>query len=256
MSDGPGLSIVIPAWNEEDRLPRTLERYLPALEARGEPFEVIVVADGQADRTVDVAQAFAARGVRVLTFSEKQGKGGAILAGLRAARYDLVGYLDADGPIPPDEIARLVSALDGADCVVASRWTRGSVILAPEPWINRVAGRAWNLLVRSILFLPIRDTQCGAKFLRRSILEPTLRAVALTNRAFDVDLLYHLRKQGRAVREMPVTWRHDPGSRMPIAGAVPVMFLSLLGIRVMNLPFGRRVPPGWVRFFLHRWGQV
>jgi dolichol-phosphate mannosyltransferase len=192
----------------------------------------------------------------VLEFPTKLGKGGAILEGMKAAQHEFVGYLDADGPIPPSEIARMVDRLADSDCVVASRWVRGSVVLRQEPRFNQFAGRLWNILVRSLLFLPIRDTQCGAKFLRRSILLPTLRAVALTNRAFDVDLLYHVRKNGHRMTEVPVTWTHDPASRMPIARAIPVMFVSLLGVRVMNLPGARRVPRRWVQLFLERWGSV
>lgn len=252
----PGLSIIIPAWNEESRLPRTLLQYLPALEGRGEPYEVIVVADGTTDQTATLARGFSHRGVRVLEFPNKLGKGGAILAGLRAAQYDYVGYLDADGPIPPTEIYRLVDALGSADCVVASRWVRGSIVLRQEPRFNLLAGRVWNYLVRSLLFLPVKDTQCGAKFVRRSVLEPTLRAVALTNRAFDVDLLYHMRKNGHTVREVPVTWKHDPETRMPIGMAIPVMFVSLVGVRLMNLPFSERIPVDLVRRFLRKWGRV
>ena len=247
---------MIPAWNEEDRLPRTLERYLPALEARSTPFEIIVVADGGADRTAEVARRYAARHVRVLEFPQKLGKGGAVLAGLREARYDQVGYLDADGPIPANQVLRMVDALAECDGVVASRWVRGSRVLRPEPLFNRFAGRAWNLLTRSLLFLPLRDTQCGAKFFRRSVVVPSLRAIALTNRAFDVDLLYHLRKRGHDLREVPVTWTHDPATRMPIGRAVPVMFLSLLAVRLMNWPISRRVPRRWVRWFLEQWGAA
>lgn len=256
MTAQPGISIVIPAWNEEDRLRDTLLRYLPALESRAQPFEVIVVTDGSEDRTADVARAFADRGVRVLEFPVKLGKGGAILTGMREARFDYVGYLDADGPLPPTEVYRLIEALHGADCVVASRWTRGSVVLRHEPRFNRIAGRVWNFLVRSLLFLPVRDTQCGAKFLRRSVLLPTLRAVALTNRAFDIDLLYHVRKQGLRLREVPVTWEHNPATRMPIGRAIPVMFVSLLGVRLMNLPGAQRIPRRLVDRFLRKWGAV
>ncbi|MCI4336176.1 MAG: glycosyltransferase [Thermoplasmata archaeon] len=256
MSNLPGISLVIPAWNEEDRLQRTLERYLPALEHRGQEFEVIVVADGIGDRTAEVARAFAARGVRVLEFDHKLGKGGAILEGMKAARHEYVGYLDADGPIPASQIATLVDALGRADCVVASRWVRGSVVVRQEPRFNLFAGRVWNFLVRSLLLLPIRDTQCGAKFVRRSVLLPTLRAVALTNRAFDVDLLYHVRKEGHRMEEVPVTWTHDPDTRMPIGRAIPVMFVSLLGVRMMNWPGAGRVPARWVARFLEKWGQV
>lgn len=251
-----GLSVVIPAWNEEDRLARTLNRYLPALEARPERYEVIVVIDGCRDRTAEVAQSYSSRGVRVLEFPTKLGKGGAVLAGLRAARYEYVGYLDADGPIAPSEMARMVEALSEWDCVVASRWIRGSKVLRPEPLFNRFVGRVWNVLVRSMLLIPIRDSQCGAKFLRKSVLIPTLRAVSLTNRAFDVDLLYHLRKNGHGIKELPVTWQHDPDTRMPIGRAIPVMFLSLIGVRVMNMPIGRKVPKKFVEWFHQEYGTT
>jgi dolichol-phosphate mannosyltransferase len=251
-----GLSIVIPAWNEEGRLARTLERCLPSLRARQEPFEVIIVVDGPHDKTLEVARSFEGPSVRVLSFPQKLGKGGAVLAGLREARYDIVGYLDADGPISPEEIYGMVSALEDCDCVIASRWLRGSTIVRQEPVVNLIAGRVWNMMVRFLLFLPVQDTQCGAKFLRRSVVPKTLRAVALTNRAFDIDLLYHVRKDGLRLREVPVTWEHDPDTRMPIARAIPIMLLSLVGVRVMNLPGGRHVPQRWVRWFLTRYGDV
>ena len=252
--DEPGVSIVIPAWNEEDRLARTLERYLPALERRGEPFEVIVVVDGVRDGTAGVAARYAPRGVRLLEYPTKLGKGGAILEGLRAARFSYVGYLDADGPISPKEMYELVGALENVDCVVASRWVRGASGAEAEPLFNRVAGRAWNLLTRSLLFLPLRDTQAGAKFFRASVLRPLLRSVTLTNRAFDVDLLYHVRKRGKGIREMPVTWTHDPATRMPIGRAIPVMFVSLVGVRLVNSPVGKRVPPRLIKWFMNEFG--
>ena len=250
----PGVSIVIPAWNEEDRLAGTLERYLPALEARGDPFEVIVVVDGVGDRTAEVAAGYAARHVRLLRFPAKLGKGGAVLAGLREAQYEYVGYLDADGPISPETMYGLVGGLVDVDCVVASRWVRGASGVAAEPLFNRVAGRAWNFLARSLLFLPYRDTQCGAKFFRRSFVYPLLKTVTLTNRAFEVDLLYHVRKAGHVVREVPVQWTHDPQTRMPVGRAIPVMFVSLLGVRLMNSPVARRVPRKLVRWFVSEFG--
>jgi glycosyltransferase involved in cell wall biosynthesis len=255
-SSGPGLSIVIPAWNEEDRLERTLSRYLPALEARAEPFEVIVVSDGVQDRTAEVARSFASRGVRVLEFPEKLGKGGAILAGLRTARYDYVGYLDADGPIATSQIYGMVDTLKDVDCVIASRWIQGSVVVRPEPLFNRVAGRVWNFLVRGLLLMPIQDTQCGAKFFKRSVVIPLLRTVTVTNRAFDVVVLYHIRESGASVKEVPVTWTHDPNTRMPIARAIPIMLLSLVAVRMMNTPISKRVPPSWVEWFHDRYGPT
>jgi dolichol-phosphate mannosyltransferase len=251
-----GLSVIIPAWNEQDRLARTLERYLPALESRAVPFEVIVVVDGVGDRTAEVAADYADRNVRVLRFPTKQGKGGAVLAGLQEARHEYVGYLDADGPVSPEALYGMVGALNDVDCVVASRWVRGADGVKAEPLFNRFAGRVWNFLTRSLLLLPLRDTQCGAKFFRRSVVRPLLRTVTLTNRAFDVGILYHLRKSGHAIREVPVQWTHDPATRMPVGRAIPAMFLSLLGMRVMNSPVASRVPPRLVRWFQDRFSSA
>ncbi len=249
-----GISIVIPAWNEEDRLARTLERYLPALESGSAPYEVIVVVDGVRDRTAEIASKYSDRHVRVLEFPNKLGKGGAVFAGLRLSRYDSVGYLDADGPISPNEMYELVAYLRDVDCVIASRWQLGSSGVEAEPLFNRAAGRVWNLLTRALLFLPVRDTQCGAKFFKGHVARSLLRTVALTNRAFDVDVLYHVRKEGRSVREVAVRWEHNPDTRMPILGAIPVMFISLLGVRLMNSPIAKRVPPRLVEWFIWEFG--
>jgi glycosyltransferase involved in cell wall biosynthesis len=251
-----GLSIVIPAWNEEGRLDVTLRTYLPSLHARQVDFEVIVVVDGVQDRTAEVALKYASQGVRVLTYPKRLGKGGAILEGMREARYDHVGYLDADGPISPGEMYRLVRHLDEVDCVVASRWVRGATGRGEEPLFNRFAGRVWNFLTRSLLLLPYRDTQCGAKFFRRSVVPSLLRTVTLTNRAFDIDILYHLRKRGSRIREVPVQWMHDPETRLPIGRAIPTMFISLMGVRLMNSPLAKSVPRKLVGWFRDRWGQV
>lgn len=256
-AESPGISIVIPAWNEEDRLARTLERYLPALEARGQKFEVIVVVDGVSDKTAEVATQYGTRHVRVLLFPNKLGKGGAVLAGIKVSRYEYVGYLDADGPISPQEMYGLVDYLGhDVDCVVASRWIRGASGVRTEPFLNRIAGRGWNFLTRSLLFLPLRDTQAGAKFFKGPVIRSLLRSVTLTNRAFDVDLLYHVRKHGGRVKEVPVQWRHDPATRMPIGRAIPVMFVSLLGVRVANSPVGKRVPTKLVVWFNDEFGGL
>ncbi len=252
----PGLSIVIPAWNEEERLPRTLEKYLPMLEGRGDPFEVIVVVDGARDRTAELARSYGNRGVRVLEFPHKLGKGGAVLRGMAEAQYDCVGYLDADGPIPPRELSKLVEALEGADCVVASRWLKDSVVTVPQPRFRRLYSRIWNFFARTVLLLPLRDTQCGAKFFRREVVSPVLAAVTLTNWAFDVDLLYHVRKGHRKIREVPVTWAHDEDSRLRVSHAIPVMMASIIGVRVMNWPIAPHVPRRFVSWFVRKYGAT
>jgi glycosyltransferase involved in cell wall biosynthesis len=251
-----GVSIVIPAWNEADRIGATLERYLAALEELQTPFEVLVVIDGVIDGTEGVVDRFANRGVRKLVFGRKLGKGGAVIEGLRAARFAYVGYVDADGAVPPEELRKMVGVLDDCDCVVASRWVRGSRVIVQEPLFNVVAGRAYNFLVRSVLFLRVRDTQCGAKFLRRSVLDRMLSAITVTNRAFEISLLYHVRKSGGRIEEVPVEWVHDTRSRMPIGRAAPIMFLTLVGLRLVNSPIGKYVPHALLKTFSRIWGTV
>ncbi len=256
MESDRGLSIVIPAWNEQNRIGSTLERYLPALERMGSPYEVIVVVDGVKDGTEWVVDRFANRGVRKLVFPRKLGKGGAVLAGMRTARYALVGYVDADGAVPPTELVKMVGFLDHHDCIVASRWLKESRVTRQEPLFNVLSGRVYNFLVRSIMFLRLRDTQCGAKLLRRELLDRVLNAVTVTNRAFEISLLYHVRKAGGSIEEVPVEWTHDNQSRMPIGRAIPIMFFTLVGLRVMNSPVAKYVPEDLVRAFAETWGTV
>ncbi len=240
----PGIRFVIPVWNGEDRLARTLESYLPALERRGDPFEVVV--GGVRDRTAEVAARYASHHVRLLQIPNNLGKGDAIRAGPRVACHEYVGYLGADVPISPEAIYGLVGCLEDVDRVVASRWLRGAVGVEAKPLFNRVAGRAWNFLTRSLLFLPLRDIQAREKFFRGSVVRSLLRSVTLTYRPFDLDLLYHVRKWGGRVKELPVRWAHDPASHTPVGRALPVMFLSQLRVRLLNSPVGKRVPPRFI----------
>lgn len=247
--ESTGLSIVIPAWNEEKRLGPTLDRYLPALEACGVPFEVVVVSDGANNRSGDVASLYRHRNVRVLRFPMRLGKGGAVLRGIQASLYECVGYVDADGPVLPEDLISLANGLKVFDSVVASRMIHGSRVVNPEPRLRRFAGGVWGSLVRSVLFLQIHDTQCGAKFFRKSALLPILKEVVVTNWAFDVSLLYHLAKGGRTIHEQAVTWTYDEATHLVLRRAVPRMFLTLIGLRLMNLSFSARLPSGLVERF-------
>lgn len=240
-----GVSLVIPAWNEENRLPSTLNQYVAFLEGTGNRFEVIVVADGVTDRTAEIAAGYSQRGVCVLRFDRKLGKGGAVLEGLRRARFDYAGFVDADAPVTSASLADLLSELTTADAAIASRWMGKGVQHQRETFARRVLSRAWNLLTRSILGLKIRDTQCGAKFFRRDALLSVLGQVRLTNWAFDASLLFHFHRAGFRVKEVPVSWSDDPASKMRLERAIPAMFLSILGIRLMSLPRLSEIAQSW-----------
>lgn len=230
----PGLSLVIPAYNEEDRLPPTLDRYLPVLEGHGIPFEVLVVVDGS-DRTEEVVRRYSDRGVRCLRYPHKLGRGGAILEGFRRSRLSLVAYADADGSVPADDLRRIVNmGLEKHICVIASRRLNPSIVVVPETWWRRTVGWVWHALVRVSLGLQVADAQCGLKVFPHEAVDLILNRLTVTNRAFEVGMLYHVVHGGFQVVEMPVRYRHNFNTRMPIGRAIPVMFLTLVGMVLAN----------------------
>jgi len=233
------LSIVIPAFNEEHRLGRMLDAYLPWFEQRyGADVEFLVVVNGSTDATETVARAREGRwpSLRVLVEPRAIGKGGAILKGMTAARGELVGFVDADGATPPEAFEDLVRRIDDAGIIIANRWDPASRI-APQPWRRRVASRAFNALVRTLFRLPIRDTQCGAKVMRREAMQIVQPHLGLTRWAFDVDLLFHLRRAGYAIRQAPTVWHDEQGSRLRVVRASLEMFVAIVRLRLLYSPF-------------------
>lgn len=245
---GLGVSLVLPAYNEEARIASTLSRYLPVLESSNLPFEILVVADGT-DGTPLVAQKLGRTDVHVIVSDRKLGKGGAILEGFRRSRYQITGYVDADGSLLPDDLSRLVrlAGQEGRLCVIGSRWAKGSRWVRREPFAKRLASRVFNGLVRGLLSIPVADSQCGAKFYSGAVLDEILPRISVTNLTTDVDFLFHARRAGASILEVPVTWDDDPRSRFTLTSMIPIMFLTVVGIRLMNLPLRRRVPPDLVR---------
>lgn len=238
-----GISLIIPAYNEADRIVPTLRSYVQALKLAGLPFEVIVVIDG-ADATEAAAAQFAHDGVRSLVYSRKLGRGGAIFKGLREARYNVVAYADADGSVGASEFMRLLEvSLSGAPAVIASRRAQPDLVIVPEPLLKRIAGTAWVALVHACLGLRVADAQCGLKIFSADVIRIILRTVRVTNRTFEVDMLYHVSAAGIPIVEMPVSYVHDFRTRMPLLGAIPIMFVTLIGIALVNRSPLRQVLP-------------
>jgi glycosyltransferase involved in cell wall biosynthesis len=163
------LSIIVPAHNEEARIGRMLDTYLPYFSDRyGSAVELIVVVNGTTDRTEAIVAGYAARFplLRVLVEPGRVGKGGALMLGFRAARGDWVGFVDADGATPPEAFDALVTHIGDAGAIIASRWCRGARVSPRQPLARRLASRCFNLATRLLFDLPITDTQCGAKLMR------------------------------------------------------------------------------------------
>jgi dolichyl-phosphate beta-glucosyltransferase len=208
------LSVVIPAFNEEQRLGGSLERIATFLTERGLDHEIIVVDDGSRDRTAEVAGAFATRGVRLLGLEHNTGKGAAVRRGVLASAGSLVLICDADLSTPIEDLEVLAAFLDRAEVVVGSRALPESNLLLPQPWPRRVMGRMFNGLVQALGVRGIRDTQCGFKLLEGTAARRLLGGLSSTGFAYDVELLWLARRERLRIAEAPVTWRDSGPSKV------------------------------------------
>ncbi|HET7292562.1 MAG TPA: dolichyl-phosphate beta-glucosyltransferase [Vicinamibacteria bacterium] len=228
----PRLSVVIPAFNEERRLPESIARVRAFLEARGQSFEIVVADDGSQDATAAVAEASGGPATRVLRGERNRGKGHAVRRGMRAARGERRLMTDADLSAPIEELVRLEERLDqGYDVAIGSRAVQGARIEVRQGRFRETAGRAFNVLVRLLLLPRIRDTQCGFKLFTARAAEVVFEKVRLDGFSFDVEALYVARRAGLQVAEVPVVWRNDAATRVGgLSGARA--FLDLARIRL------------------------
>ncbi len=209
-STAPFLSVVIPAYNEENRLGPTLARIQEYLGAQGYTFQILVVDNGSEDRTAEVARE---AGVEVIE-EPRRGKGAAVRAGMLAARGEYLLFSDADLSTPIEEVEKLMDELRaGSDVAIASRGLRESKLVKRQPWYREFVGRAGNVLVRLIALRGIADTQCGFKLFPREIAQRVFLAQRLRGAAFDVEVLFIVRHAGWEIAEVPVTWIDSPDTR-------------------------------------------
>jgi glycosyltransferase involved in cell wall biosynthesis len=210
----PFFSIVIPAYNEQNRLPGTLEQIFTFLEQQSFPSEVIVVENGSTDRTYAVAQEFASRHANLLVMQSEKGKGAAVQRGMLQARGEYRFMCDADLSMPVDEIVKfLPPALQSFDIAIASREARGSVRYN-EPSYRHWGGRGINFLVQTLILPGLNDTQCGFKCFRARVAEDIFSRQTLHGWSFDIELLYIARRHGYRIVEIPIHWYHFSDSKV------------------------------------------
>ena len=207
----PALTVILPCYNEAERLPGTLQALLTHLSAAPGEVEVLVVDDGSSDATVRVAEAVAAvdRRIRVLSYHPNRGKGFAVRTGMLAARGELVVFTDADGSYRPSDLDRIVAALDQVPVAIGSR--AGS---ASGPAGRRAASRIFNLAIRGALGLPFGDTQSGLKGFRRPAAQQIFSQARVDGFAFDVEVLWLARQLGLEVAEVDVQAMERQGSKV------------------------------------------
>ena len=232
----PALSVVVPAYNEEVRLKATLPAMIEYLEQSRRSFEVLVVDDGSADATVEVASEYTHRGVWVLELARNRGKGAALRHGVVASSGAKVLLCDADLSTPIEELETLEPYLAKAKLVLGSRDVDGARVELHQPWHRERMGKTFNFVVRSLGMGDFRDTQCGFKLMDGAAARDLFPALTIERFAYDVELVWEAQRRGWPVVEVGVVWRDSPVSRVrPLADA-PRMIRDVLRVRFRRRP--------------------
>ena len=218
MSHKPDLSIVIPAYNEEQRLERTLRDIDRYLDVAGRTAEVIVVDDGSRDGTSVLVRRLRAElgALRLIRLPQNRGKGYAVRTGVVNAVGEKVLFADADGATPIEEVERLEAAMarESADVAIGSRALRGVGTEVRARLYRRLIGRFFHLLVSALTVRGFKDTQCGFKLFTARAADDLFSRMRMNGFSFDVELLLLAQRGGYRVAEVPVNWEHQPGSRV------------------------------------------
>jgi dolichyl-phosphate beta-glucosyltransferase len=230
----PVWSVVIPAYNEEERLPVYLREVVSFFDAKGEPYEVIVVDDGSHDRTNKIVQELSAahESIRLIAFPQNHGKGFAVKAGMLSATGAFRLFADADGATPIRELARLEHALQGgADLVIGSRSLPDPEVTVRARTHRILAGRLFNWMVARLGLRKIADSQCGFKCFRASVAEDLFRSISTNGFGFDVELLLLAQRRGYRIAEVPVNWTEQSGSKVRLLTDGPRMLWQIFKVR-------------------------
>ena len=229
------LGIIIPAYNEEARLPPTLARIVEYYSGQPYTWRVLVVSDGSTDDTdalvADVAQEDDRVGL--LAYSPNRGKGAAVRAGMLTVDADLLLFCDADLATPQEETEKLLAAIDaGADVAIGSRPLRESALEVRQPLYRELLGRAFNLVVQTLAVRGIEDTQCGFKMFRRDAAHAVFSRCKIAGYGFDFESIMIARDLGLKIAEVGVRWSHQEGSKVSLVRDGLRMLRELVRLRL------------------------
>lgn len=233
------LSIIIPAYNEENRLPATLQQIADFLASQDYQAEVLVVENGSNDRTIEVAQSFAQTHSNFKAISHpERGKGLAVQLGMLAAKGEYRFMCDADLSMPIQEINRfLPEKLTTADIAIGSREAPGAVRF-DEPIYRHIGGRLVNTMIRWMALPGLQDTQCGFKCFKADAAKDLFKYQTLSGLSFDIEILYIARLRGYHIVEVPIPWYFNPESKVSAVRDALRMFRDVLAIQ-KNARLGR-----------------
>jgi len=234
----PSYSIVIPAFNEGQRIRRTIESIIAFVGAQQWNAEILIVNDGSTDDTAQIVQSYAAqnRALRLIQNPGNRGKGFSVRNGMLHSNGEIVLFSDADLSSPIEESLKLFAAIEsGADVAIGSRWVRTELQIQPQPLYRRIYGRIFNLALRLVLGLHFRDTQCGFKAFTRKAAYALFPLQQIERWGFDPEILFLARRFGFRSEEIAVRWAHRSGTRInPLRDGIR-MAGDLLRIRWYSL---------------------
>ncbi len=212
----PSLSIVVPAYNEADRIAATLQRIHDYARQALDSFEILVVNDGSADDTSSVVARFASGHpeVRLLENGRNRGKGYTVRHGAMESRFPYILFTDADNSTPIEEVEKLASVASPGTLVIASRGLADSRLEVPQPWYRLAMGRTFRRIVQALVVPRIQDTQCGFKLFGREVADAVFPPLQVRGFAFDVEVIARAQRLGFRVLEIPVRWLDDRRSRV------------------------------------------
>jgi len=217
IQEQPYLSIVIPAYNESERIVPTVGAIASYVCGLGKPWELLIADDGSKDDTVALCQGLELANLRVLIAPQNGGKGSAVQRGMLAARGELVLFADADNSTPIEELGAMIAKIDaGYDVVVGSRAANGAQE-AHRSLLRRTMSKTLRGMIRPIFNLQVSDTQCGFKLFRRTAAQRLFGAQTIRGFSFDLEILYLANKWGYRIAEQPVAWVDAPGSKVDSA---------------------------------------
>ncbi len=236
----PHLSVVVPAYNEEERLPRTLARLDEYYRTQPYTWDVTVISDGSVDGTERIVEEFAKGhpGFRLVASRPNRGKGYVVRTGMLEAKGDLVLFCDADLATPQEETEKLLAHIEsGADIAIGSRPLAESTLERHQPLYRELLGRAFNKVVQIIAVKGIDDTQCGFKMFTRKSAQDVFKRCKLDGFSFDFEAIMIARDLGYRVDEVPIRWSHVEGSKVVLLRDGPRMLRDLALLRMK----GKRV---------------
>ncbi|MCL6090763.1 MAG: glycosyltransferase [Candidatus Thermoplasmatota archaeon] len=248
------ISIIIPAYNEENRIKPVLNELASFIQKNGFSWNIIVSIDGN-DGTLNLVEELSEKYPFISTVKNhgRGGKGNAIKQAINTVNGNFVILMDADGSMNLVDLVSHIHLMDKYDAVIFDRYTNRENEI---PFMRRFASRGFNVLVRSLLGVNVNDTQCGYKIIKTEYAKKAFGKVSVTNTFFDVALLYYLRKSGAKCVEFPINYSHDAESKFNLFSEIIGQGISLLAFRIRNSRFYRFVPKKFVELYYRKFRWI